>query len=553
MCPHDGWGTVLAARYRSKASLIGHVFDGRFRVEGLIGSGGMGTVYRATQLTVDRPVALKVLRQELAGNLEQVRRFQNEARAASRLSHPNAIRLFDFGQTDTGELFLVMELLEGEPLSTFLRREAPIPTGRAVRITAQVLKALAEAHDHGIVHRDLKPDNIFLTRVRGEEDFVKVLDFGIAKVAHGDAGGDLETLTRTGMVMGTPTYMAPEQAAGRGVDARSDLYAMGVILFELLSGRPPFRDATPLGVLLHHLKTPAPRLSDVSPHTDRRLCAVVSACLEKDPERRPASADSLRRSLEDLDSSPGAEAAPTRVTPTSPPSRGGPTPARSARPTRSSDLGRTKSPKWATPTAQHPDGEAPSPSTIVLRPDSRIVDPSADAPTRLVERTPDASTDATVPGADQTGPDIAQRSRRWPWVVATGVGLGLAVAITLSLAPSQNATAPEEAPRQAAPHPRTERDEQAPEPESSPPALTKVVAATTVVAPPVSHASTRAGASATPPPARRGPDLAEVDGSLRRAPVEPSEGTRSGVGPKPRRKAKAPPAPSPPVIRIKKM
>ena len=296
-CPHDGYATVVAERFEGpNERLVGKVFDGRYRVEALVGLGGMGAVYRAVQLSMNRPVALKILRPEFATNLDQVRRFQTEARAASKLDHPNTIRVHDFGQSEDGHLYLVTELLEGESLAALMRRVGALAPGRAASIICQILKALSEAHAHGIVHRDLKPENIFLKRLHGEQDFVKVLDFGIAKV-QGRRG---KSLTTTGTVVGTPLYMSPEQAQGVEVGVASDIYAVGAVLYELLSGRPPFEGETAMAVMMAHIQSALAPLPLGDDPSLRGLSDLVARCLEKSPSRRPASADALREALEDF-------------------------------------------------------------------------------------------------------------------------------------------------------------------------------------------------------------------------------------------------------------
>ena len=297
-CPRDGYATVPAKLYGGAHDLlIGKVFEERYRVDALIGKGGFGAVYRAMQLAVDRPVALKVLRREIRGDLEQVRRFQYEARAASRLIDPHVLRIFDFGQAEDGTLYLVTELLEGEPLSRRLKRVGALPVEAAVSILCQALRGLAEAHDGGLVHRDLKPDNLFLRQGRAGEELVKILDFGVVKFT---ADADpLESLTQSGTVLGTPAYMAPEQARGVRVDTRSDLYAMGIILYQMLSGRRPFKGSTPMEVLLDHIRTVPPRVEVVSKQAiPPELGELVHRCLDKDPRKRPESADALRTGLE---------------------------------------------------------------------------------------------------------------------------------------------------------------------------------------------------------------------------------------------------------------
>ena len=217
---------------------IGRTLARKYQVEALIGEGGMGKVYRARQLALDKVVVLKVLRHTLLGDDRTVARFKREAKAASRLNHPNSISILDFGQTEDGALFIAMEFVPGQDLHTVLSKDGPLPEPRIVRIVSQVLSALYDAHNAGVIHRDLKPENIMVEQRRNEPDFVKVLDFGIAKIQ--DAEGDGPALTRTGFVCGTPEYMSPEQARGATLDHRSDLYAVGVILYQLISGRLPF-------------------------------------------------------------------------------------------------------------------------------------------------------------------------------------------------------------------------------------------------------------------------------------------------------------------------
>ncbi len=308
VCPLDGYQTVLQERYVSETErLVGQVFHDRYQVEECIGLGGMGAVYRATQLSVNRQVALKVLRPDFAPSLEQVGRFQREARAASVLEHPNTIRVYDFGQSDDGELYLALELLEGEPLSELLRRNGAIAPERVVRIGVQIAKSLSEAHTKGIVHRDLKPENVFLKKIHGEEDFVKVVDFGIAKVAERD--GRTRSLTSTGTVVGTPLYMSPEQARGLEVGPSSDLYSFGAVLFELLTGEPPFDGNSAMEVMLAHVQEAPPTLPMRVRSDYPGLALLVQRLLEKQPDDRPASAAIVRQMLEQVESG-GVEDAP---------------------------------------------------------------------------------------------------------------------------------------------------------------------------------------------------------------------------------------------------
>jgi len=262
----------------------------------------MGRVYVADQTAMKRRVAVKVILLETVpdanARLDLLRRFQREAMAASRLQHPNTVRVFDYGASDDGLLFLAMELLVGPSLAKVLRRDGRLSPQRTVRIGVQICKSLAEAHGQGIVHRDLKPENIILTDVAGEPDFVKVLDFGIAKFA---MPGAESNLTRSGTVLGTPNYMAPEQALGQPVGPAADLYSLGVILYHCLTGKQPFSGDTPLAIMMKHAHEPPPPLSrdgplpDVPPALER----VVMMLLAKRPEDRPGPALEVARLLEE--------------------------------------------------------------------------------------------------------------------------------------------------------------------------------------------------------------------------------------------------------------
>ncbi len=277
---------------------IGKMVATKYRVEQMLGEGGMGKVYKATQLALDKPVVLKVLRQALLGDERTVARFQREAKAASRLNHPNSISVLDFGQAEDGSMFIAMEYVQGKDLHQILSREWPLPESRIIRIMGQVLSALADAHSAGVIHRDLKPENIMVEQRRGEADFVKVLDFGIAKIVDGtdDEG---PALTRAGFVCGTPEYMSPEQARGAKLDHRSDLYAVGVILYQLTSGLLPFDSDSAVGFATKHL-TEIPM-----PPSKRRPDAKISAAMErlivkslaKNPDDRPQTAEQFRAEL----------------------------------------------------------------------------------------------------------------------------------------------------------------------------------------------------------------------------------------------------------------
>jgi len=283
-CLNDGTPLV------QDASLIGMVLDGRYRMDSLLGRGGMGVVYRATHIHIDTEFAIKVLHPDLVANQSAIERFRREARAAGRIHHPNAIQVTDFGVTKEGIVYLVMELVDGQSLREMLLMEGTFEYYRAVAIMHQACAAVEAAHQSGVIHRDLKPDNIVVQRV-GNIEKVKVLDFGIAKLKEKTPSDDSgQSLTREGMVIGTPEYMSPEQCRARSLDARSDIYSLATILYEMLCGAPPFTAESPLEVVAKHLNGVTRPLSQVCSSVPKPIEQVVMRALEKDPAKRPSSA-----------------------------------------------------------------------------------------------------------------------------------------------------------------------------------------------------------------------------------------------------------------------
>ena len=307
-CPRDG---AVLRSIEAPAELLGHALAGRFQIVEKLGSGGMGTVYRAQHIRLGRPCAVKVLNTVRAHDHDAIAHFEREASNASRISHPNVVAVYDFGETEDGLLFLAMEYVEGEPLSALGAREGALPPRRAADIVRQIANGLSAAHELGIVHRDLKPDNVMVGRNRDGSDCVKVVDFGIAKSVLSRS----QSLTATGMIIGTPQYMSPEQLSGEQADARTDVYALGLIAYWLLTAAFPF----PTGgdALLMRLAAPPRPLSEVRPDVawPESLQRVLNRALSTSAAQRYATAEAFCRELTEAVEAWQSTLVPTRRTP----------------------------------------------------------------------------------------------------------------------------------------------------------------------------------------------------------------------------------------------
>ena len=290
-CPKDG---VPLAEISDP--LLGRTLMGQFEILELIGQGTMGKVYLARQISVDRKVAVKVLKKKLASDPQVVRRFHREAKAAARLSHPNIVTIHLVGELEEDHTpYMVMEYVEGASLEKICVTQGALPIPRVLTISMQIASALAEAHRNGVLHRDLKPDNIAVYELGTPRETAKVVDFGIAKILHSDE--ELSQLTKTGTIFGTPAYISPEQASGEHLDHRTDLYSLGVLMFRMATGRLPFENASGLEVLVRHIKEPPPRPRDLNPAILPELEMIILRLLAKNREDRYPSADAL---FEDL-------------------------------------------------------------------------------------------------------------------------------------------------------------------------------------------------------------------------------------------------------------
>lgn len=281
--------------------------DDRYVLHERLGEGGMGSVYRATHVLMDKPVAVKLIHQELAQIPEVVKRFEREAKSASRLTNPHCITVTDFGRTDDGMLYLVMELLSGQDLQSRLETMKFFSVGKTFAIIKQILKGLIHAHKAGVVHRDLKPENVMLVSHGDQTDFVKVFDFGIAKLASG--AGSADNLTQAGLIVGTPAYISPEQALGEAADHRADIYAVGIMLYEMLTGLKPYDGETAIDIVSAHLTTPIPKLPSEKKFP-AGLQGVLNKAMAKKPAERFGTASEFFEAIESVETD---ESSPTKT------------------------------------------------------------------------------------------------------------------------------------------------------------------------------------------------------------------------------------------------
>ena len=306
-CPNDGQ-TLRSAG--PAANLVGQVVADRYHVVKKLGEGGMGQVYLAEHVKMGRRSAIKVMNPSMVHDPDAVARFNREASNASRITHPNVCAIYDFGETPDGLIYLAMEFIEGEPLTDLLERDGALPVPRAVNIFLQTADALQAAHDLGIVHRDLKPDNIMLTRKKSGGDVVKVVDFGIAKAVGGDQQG--QKVTKTGLVVGTPEFMSPEQLSGDTVDGRSDLYSLALVFYRMLTGKLPFEAATSQEVMIKRLIEEPAKLLQTRPDLTfpAGLQAVIDTALARSPVDRYQTAAKFAADVASVASRPVSGAVP---------------------------------------------------------------------------------------------------------------------------------------------------------------------------------------------------------------------------------------------------
>ncbi len=395
VCPEDGTPLLNVDSTRSGTNLLGVEIDGRFRIDSILGAGGMGAVFRATQLSVQREVAIKILRPELTDREEFFARFFREARVVSDLEHPNVVRLIDFGQdTDRDLLFLVMELVRGVALEELVQ-QGRLSQAMALEVVHQISGALTEPHRRGIIHRDLKPENLIVVPVSDGSVQVKVLDFGIAQVMEAET-----KLTQTGATYGTPAYMAPERSQQGVTDARSDLYSLGVLLFEMLTGEQPFVADTGIRVIFQHIFEEPPSLrgifSDDEVHPE--VVELVEDLMAKDPDRRPQTARAVRDRVDELRRK--LASGPARIDPDAP-----------------APFAAALLPRVPLPRPAAPDGEAVDPHGTT-RSQWEVATRKAPSPMVTAEVAPERRAETTA----QSSPEVPKR-RRGLWIAGLGAVL----------------------------------------------------------------------------------------------------------------------------------
>jgi eukaryotic-like serine/threonine-protein kinase len=438
-CPQDG--ALLQADATNPADipvdpLLGRTLDDKYLLESRLGVGGMGTVYRARHLLIDRPVAVKVLNQRFVEDEAARARFRREAKAAGRLQHTNAVGVTDFGQTTDGYVYIVMELLEGRTLRDLLSKEAPLDVARAVSIMLQVSSAVAAAHEAGIIHRDLKPANIFIVHRADVPAVVKVLDFGIAKLAADSLDEeDRLTLTQVGAMIGTPRYMSPEQCDAAPLTPASDVYSLGVILYEMLTGTVPFSGASAISIAIRHSTETPRRPSEFVSSIPTALEEIVLHALEKNPADRPSDAGAFRQELFETAERLGFEHAAVSTAPSIEALRSAGTESPSGR--LVIDLGRLRENRAATTSGE---------LTVVEKPDAqRVTDAAPQPATPPVSAKPDhLRLNVKLNGTQR---------RRKVWALLVALLLLIPIAVGAFLVARSRSNAPADANVAASPSP----------------------------------------------------------------------------------------------------
>jgi serine/threonine-protein kinase len=475
--------------------MVGRTIAKKYVVESFIGRGGMGAVYKAKQISLDKLVAIKVLHGKLVSDATSAARFQREAKAASRLDHPNSMRVLDYGRDSDGLCYIAMELLEGRSLFQILREaRGPLTPERTVNLLRQVLAALALAHDMGVIHRDLKPENIIVVPTRGDEgeaaETVKVCDFGMAKILQNESApeSNTEKLTTQGIVVGTPEYMSPEQGRGVELDARSDLYAVGVMLYLMLAGKLPFQGESPLQILLKHVTDEPQPPSNHNPGVHPGLEAVCLRALRKAPDDRFASAREMRAALQVAlkpETRSGHSDVPTSYA------------APAARdPSESHVVTRPRAPTLAAPVTLSalPEGLPDS----ALADDDLLPAGSSTAPTTPTEGPPPAMSPARTRVIDVVEPTGSMSS---PSPVAIAVAVSLALGVGSWLAFRKGAVPPPPAVAGQTAQPRQEPPPPEPSVQAAPSPVTGGASAPLVDAAPVAvkQAAVASAAARTKP------------------------------------------------------